>query len=101
MGKPTVRVLLRKNQEADQYADDALRSFNLEPITLKAKEGLAIVNGTAISAGAAALALHDAHSLAFLAQILTAMAVEALLGSTESFHPYLAEKRPHPGQVSQ
>ncbi|KAH0383199.1 phenylalanine ammonia-lyase, partial [Aureobasidium melanogenum] len=71
----------------------------LEPVTLKAKEGLAMTNGTTVSAAAAALAIHDVHGLAVMAQVLTAMTVEALTGTKESFHPFLSEVRPHPGQI--
>lgn len=97
-GKSTIRVLSRGYE--DVYADMAFANANLEPVTLQAKEGLAMTNGTTISAAAAALALHDTHGLAILAQVLTAMSVEALTGTTESFHPFFAEIRPHPGQVS-
>ncbi|CAN8104060.1 unnamed protein product [Discula destructiva] len=72
---------------------------NLESIVLEAKEGLAMTNGTSVSAAAAALTLHDTNSLAVMAQILTAMTVEALTGTTESFHPFFAKVRPHPGQI--
>lgn len=99
-GRPSIQVLSKNATSNAAYADDALRSAGLIPIVLKAKEGLAIVNGTAVSAAAGALALHDAHNLAILAQVLTAMSVEALLGTTESFHPFFAEIRPHPGQVN-
>lgn len=54
-----------------------------------------------MSAAAAVLGLHDTHSLAVLSQILTAMSVEALNGTTESFHEFFSQTRPHPGQVSQ
>ncbi|KAL4875392.1 L-Aspartase-like protein [Aspergillus karnatakaensis] len=80
-------------------ADVALSQAGIEPITLHAKEGLAIVNGTAVSAGVAALAAHESLHLAALSQLLTAMSVEALRGSDESFEPFIARVRPHPGQV--
>ncbi|KAK3347600.1 L-Aspartase-like protein [Neurospora tetraspora] len=80
-------------------ADVALAEANIAPITLHAKEGLAIVNGTAVSAGVAALAAHESLQLAALSQVLTAMSVEALRGSDESFEPFIARVRPHPGQV--
>jgi phenylalanine ammonia-lyase len=80
-------------------ADRAFAQAELEPISLKPKEGLAIVNGTAISCAVAALALYDAHGLAVLSQVVTAMSVEALRGTVESFDPIFAECRPHPGQV--
>ena len=72
----------------------------LEPIRLQPKEGLAIVNGTAVSCAVGALALHDAHGLAVLSQAVTAMSVEALLGTEESFDALFAKVRPHPGQVT-
>ncbi|KAL9003101.1 MAG: hypothetical protein Q9188_004006 [Gyalolechia gomerana] len=80
-------------------AAEALKSVSLEPLRLAPKEGLAIVNGTSFSAGLAALVTHDAHGLAVLAQILTAMSVEALYGTVESFDPVFAQVRPHPGQI--
>ncbi|CAO1596626.1 hypothetical protein XANCAGTX0491_000460 [Xanthoria calcicola] len=80
-------------------ADVALKEASIAPISLHAKEGLAIVNGTAVSAGVAALAAHESLNLAALAQVLTAMSVEALRGSDESFEPFIAQVRPHPGQI--
>ena len=80
-------------------ADVALSEAGITPISLHAKEGLAIVNGTAVSAGVAALAAHESLKLAALSQVLTAMSVEALRGSDESFEPFIAQVRPHAGQV--
>ena len=80
-------------------AKSALKAHSISPVHLGPKEGLAIVNGTAVSAGVAVLALHDAHCLAVLSQVLTAMGVEALCGSIESFKPFIAAVRPHAGQV--
>ena len=80
-------------------ADTALKESSLTPITLKPKEGLAIINGTAVSTGVAALAMHDANCLAVTSQVLTAMSVEALCGARESFDPIFAKLRPHPGQI--
>ncbi|XDG03465.1 hypothetical protein ABKA04_003080 [Annulohypoxylon sp. FPYF3050] len=96
-GKSSIRILSKDNRQL--YADSALLNHNLEPLTLQAKEGLAMTNGTTVSAAAASLALHDAHGLAIFAQILTAMTVEALHGTIESFHPFFSEIRPHPGQI--
>ncbi|KAH7033525.1 phenylalanine ammonia-lyase [Microdochium trichocladiopsis] len=80
-------------------ADVALKEASIEPISLHAKEGLAIVNGTAVSAAVAALAAHESFNLAALSEVLTAMSVEALRGSDESFEPFIARIRPHPGQI--
>lgn len=80
-------------------ADQALSQAKLPPLGVEAKEGLAIVNGTAVSAGVAALVAYDCINLAALTQVLTAMTVEALCGTDESFDPFIAEVRPHPGQI--
>ncbi|GAW25908.1 putative phenylalanine ammonia-lyase [Rosellinia necatrix] len=96
-GKPTIRVLSRTSNAV--YADTALAETGLEPVKIEAKEGLAVTNGTAVSTAVAVLGLHDTHSLAILAQILTAMSVEALNGTTESFHAFFSQTRPHPGQT--
>lgn len=77
-------------------ADAALEEAGIAPISLQAKEGLAIVNGTAVSVGVAA---HESLNHAALSQVLTAMSVEALRGSDESFEPFIAQVRPHSGQV--
>ncbi|KAH6696448.1 phenylalanine ammonia-lyase [Leptodontidium sp. MPI-SDFR-AT-0119] len=80
-------------------ADAALAEAGLEALGVEAKEGLALVNGTAVSAGVAALAVYECVNLAMLSQILTAMNVEALCGTDESFDPFIAKLRPHPGQI--
>ncbi|KAH8589792.1 L-Aspartase-like protein [Bisporella sp. PMI_857] len=80
-------------------ADAVLEEANLEPLGVQAKEGLAIVNGTAVSAGVAALAAYECTNLAMLSEVLTAMNVEAVCGTDESFDPFIAKIRPHPGQI--
>lgn len=78
----------------------ALSDHNIEPISLKSKEHLGILNGTAFSASVACLVLNDATHLALLAQICTAMGTEALLGARGSFGSFIHDiARPHPGQV--
>lgn len=57
------------------------------------------MNGTSASTALASLALYETHHLAVLSQILSSIAVEALLGNWESFHPFIAQVRPHSGQI--
>jgi histidine ammonia-lyase len=80
--------------------DEALRSAGLAPIELQAKEGLALLNGTQLMAGLAALALHDARRLALEADVIGAMSLEAMLGTASAFDEGLIGARPHPGQVA-
>lgn len=100
-GSPGIQVWVNDNRGGREIitADVALSQSSLSPLRLAPKEGLAIVNGTAVSAGIGTLALHDAHCLAVLSQILTAMSVESLRGCAESFDPFLAAVRPHVGQI--
>lgn len=69
------------------------------PSGLGPKEGLGLINGTAPSVAVASLVLHDAHHLALLAQMLTALAAEALGGNVEWAQPFIHAARPHAGQV--
>lgn len=81
-------------------APDAIAKYGLPTIRLLAKEGLGLVNGTAVSASAGAQALYDAECLAVMSQTITAMTVEALIGQVGSFHPFIHDEiRPHPGQI--
>ena len=78
----------------------ALREVGLEPLTLEAKEGLALLNGTQMMGALAALALADADRLARTASVAAALSVEALLGTDVAFSAAYQLARPHPGQVA-
>ncbi|MGZ8475740.1 MAG: histidine ammonia-lyase, partial [Candidatus Limnocylindria bacterium] len=79
---------------------DALNRAGLAPLTLEAKEGLALLNGTQLMAGIGALAHHDAMRLALSADVIGAMSLEAMLGTAAAFAEELVAARPHPGQVA-
>lgn len=99
-GNPDVRVWTGPHDSRKLVtADIALRQLNIRPISFGPKETLAILNGTSVSASVATLALHQADNLALLSQVLTSIGVEALLGRVESFHPFIANVRPHKGQI--
>ncbi|HET9215309.1 MAG TPA: histidine ammonia-lyase [Gaiellaceae bacterium] len=76
----------------------ALRRVGLEPVVLRAKEGLALINGTQFMAAVAALVLVRAGRLARAADAACALSLEALQGSRASFLPEVHELRPLPGQ---
>ncbi|WP_344822494.1 histidine ammonia-lyase [Actinocorallia longicatena] len=80
-------------------AASALEAAGIEPVTLIAKEGLALINGTDGMLGMLVLALDDLRGLLKLVDIATAMSVEALLGTDRVFAADLQELRPHPGQA--
>ena len=98
-GSPGVKAVVRSNDGSKILsADTALQKAGITPMQFAPKEFFSFVNGTAFSAGAAAQVVHDAHFDLVLAQVLTAMSIEALHGARESFDPFFAEVRPHPGQ---
>src|SRR3954447_25368043 len=78
----------------------ALQAAGLEPVTLRAKEGLALINGTDGILGMLALAISDLERLLRVADLTAAMSVEALMGADRAFAPDLIALRPHPGQAS-
>jgi histidine ammonia-lyase/phenylalanine ammonia-lyase len=80
-------------------AADVLGELGLEPLALEAKEGLALTNGTSFMSAFAVLAVHDARELAFVADLCTALATQALLGNCGHFNAFLFEAKPHPGML--
>lgn len=78
---------------------DVLRDEGIEPVRLEPKEGIALINGTAFAAAYATLASWDARELVFVAELATAMTMEALRGNASALHPFVHGNKPHPGQV--
>ncbi|MBW0491928.1 hypothetical protein O181_031643 [Austropuccinia psidii MF-1] len=102
-GNSNVQIIDRSSKDGHVEvlpASAALAKHGITPITLGPKEALGISNGTAFAASAACLAAHDAHLLALLAQVLTSLTTEAMMGQVGNFHPFIHETcRPHPGQI--
>lgn len=76
----------------------ALERAGLKPVELGAKEGLALINGTQVMTGIAALGVLRAQRLAAAADVIGAMSLEAYLGTERVFDRRLNDLRPHPGQ---
>jgi histidine ammonia-lyase len=77
----------------------AMRAAGIEPVTLRAKEGLALINGTDGMLGMLVLALADLDMLAKAADIAAAMSIEALMGTDRAFAADVMALRPHEGQT--
>ena len=77
----------------------ALERAGLAPMTLAAKEGLALINGTQVSTALALASLFRAHRLACASLITGALSTEAALGSSAPFHPEIHTLRGHRGQI--
>jgi len=77
----------------------ALRRTGLEPLTLEAKEGISLVNGTQAMLSLGLLALRQAEILVDTADVAGALSLDALRGSPVAFDERLQAARPHPGQI--
>ena len=78
---------------------EALDRAGLEPIRLKAKEGLGMINGTQVMTAVGILGLLKAERLVKIADIVGAATLDALRGTLTAFDPDIQAVRPHPGQM--
>ncbi|MEO8951450.1 MAG: histidine ammonia-lyase [Chthoniobacterales bacterium] len=79
---------------------DALQQAGLIPVALRAKEGLALLNGTQAMHAVGGLALLGAKRLARVADVTGAMTLEALRGTPVAFDERIHRARPHPAQIA-
>jgi len=78
----------------------ALAQAGLQPVTLQAKEGLALINGTQLITSLGNLAVEKFTRLTALADEIAALSLEALRGTRAAFDPRIHAARPHPGQIA-
>lgn len=84
------------NKQVTAHA--ALEHAGLKPLKLKAKEGLALINGTQAMAARGLMSLASAEKLCDLADMIGACSLEALQGSIKPFDARIHEARAHAGQ---
>jgi histidine ammonia-lyase len=78
----------------------ALAEHGIEPIDVGPREGLALINGTDGMSAVLTLAVADLAELLRAADVIAAMSVEALLGTTRAFAENAVALRPAPGQAA-
>ncbi len=90
---------LGKIYQNGEYRDsrEVLKEYSLEPITLSAKEGLALINGTQFIAAHAVWGVYNFHYSLNAADIIGAMSLESVLGSVSPFDERLHSTRPFEG----
>ena len=78
---------------------DALRRAGIEPLTLAAKEGISLINGTQAMLAIGCLELEATQVLTESADVICAMTLDALRGTPRAFDERIHSARPHPGQL--
>ena len=78
---------------------EALKSKGLSPITLGAKEGLALINGTQFSTAYALASLFQGWQAAREALVISTMSTDAIMGSTAPLEAEIHALRGQPGQI--
>jgi len=91
------REVVYQGQKCD--AGEVHQKLGWMPLTLRPKEALALMNGTAVMTALACLAYNRAEYLLKLATRITAMNVLAMAGNPEHFDERLFAAKPHPGQT--
>ena len=79
-------------------AREVLEKCGLKPLTLAAKEGLALTNGTTIMTAVGLLEVYKSLKLADAADVAGCLSLEALNGTISAFDERIHELRPHPRQ---
>ncbi len=82
-----------------QPAAAALARAGITPLELQAKEGLALLNGTALMVGLGALLVRRAINLVLTADVAACLSLEALHGTDRAFDARVHAARPHPRQI--
>lgn len=79
---------------------EAMKRAGITPLSLEAKEGLSLLNGTQGMLALTSLALREAEILVDTADVATALSLDALRGSPAAFDPRIAAARPFPGAAT-
>ena len=85
-------------EEKRMPSGDALKRSKLKPVELRAKEGLALLNGTQAMHAVGGLSILRSKRLTNVADVAGAMTLEGLRDTPAAFDPRLQDARPHSGQ---
>ncbi|MFT7588538.1 MAG: histidine ammonia-lyase [Limisphaerales bacterium] len=88
-----------RTKDGIKPAAEVLKEHNLNPLDLKAKEGLALLNGTQFMGAYAVHCQLEAERLASLADLIAAISLDARMALSTSFHPLTHKIRNQKGQI--
>lgn len=78
----------------------AIDQIGFKPAVLGPKDGLALINGTAVMAALGAFAIEEAKRVMKLADISCALTLDGVRGTARAYHPLISSLKPHPGQLA-
>ncbi len=103
---PLAHLSLPLLGKGEVYIDDAivlseevLKKYNWSPITLKVKEGLALLNGTQFMCAYGVHCLLKGYKLSYLSDLIAAVSIDAFDCNMSPYDPLVHFIRPHRGQV--
>ena len=82
------------------HSSEVLKHFNWNPIILKSKEGLALLNGTQFMSAYGVFSLIKISKLSYFADLIAAISLEGFDGRIEPFNELIHMVRPHKGQIN-
>lgn len=88
--------VIHNNKEFE--ASELLKKYNWQPITLEAKEGLALLNGTQFMSAYGVYLLLISHKASYMADLVACVSLDAFDGRLDPFNDLIHQVRPHLGQ---
>jgi len=85
--------------DAIMPSEDVLKKYNWDPISLKVKEGLALLNGTQFMCAYGVYCLLKGYKLSYFADLISAISIDAFDCNMSPYDPLVHLIRPHRGQV--
>lgn len=77
----------------------AIHDIGMEPLKLGPKDGLALINGTAVMTALGCIGISEATHLMKLADISACMTLDGVKGTSSAYNPLITRLKPHPGQI--